>query len=624
MVSWLPEGRSFAIKDPAGFLELLLPMFFKSSKDTKLRSFYRKLNRWGFFILRGGEGGQQEKRRRSSQLGANDNLAISTEDTGAKNDAGEILLPNPNLATVPAHADANVNDLSDDGILSTARKGVWHHPDFYRSRAVEYLTHAMKTGDYGVFLTVIRPGTNSNNHGGDGRDVILRFRSSTEEEEIELGMKKKRNKKRRMTMKSASTAGSSHGDDLSMLASSSDAATAAVMMSKYGIGQKYPHRNVPVVNDPATPVDTATGNVVTMNSAMVSFAAHQQQYQHLHQASATATAMSFYGGDANVFEHSSSDRSPMLISSACGGGSSAIQNDNTTNNKRGRHSMSYSYSHNGHTNLPFHYLPVAHLGSGGGSSAIQNDNTTNNRHSMSYSYSHTAHPNLPFHYLPVAHLGRHSDGNPQLQHAGRQQHQHQQYPHHSSWTAGVGMGGIGAMALPQSVGRSQSIPQDSYYINNDREHNSNAHTMEQNRSMGRELKMHHQAQQFGKGGIGAMAVWQSQSLPDSNDNINFHSDNNSNAPVMEIRHCIAPHHHVQQFGMGPPFPDDNTYINNHCDSKHVRQNMGQELNTEHHQGLSQSQTQVIQQNGVKQEKLLASEDFELANFFEAFAESLRE
>lgn len=29
LVSWLPDGRSFVIKDPAGFLGLLLPMFFR-------------------------------------------------------------------------------------------------------------------------------------------------------------------------------------------------------------------------------------------------------------------------------------------------------------------------------------------------------------------------------------------------------------------------------------------------------------------------------------------------------------------------------------------------------------------------------------------------------------------
>ena len=29
LVSWLPDGSAFAIKDPAGFLNLVLPMFFK-------------------------------------------------------------------------------------------------------------------------------------------------------------------------------------------------------------------------------------------------------------------------------------------------------------------------------------------------------------------------------------------------------------------------------------------------------------------------------------------------------------------------------------------------------------------------------------------------------------------
>jgi len=97
IISWLPSGKSFVIHHPDQFLAVVLPKFFRSSKHTKLRSFYRKLNRWGFSILR------------------NPHLTKQGEST---------------------------------------MKGVWHHPDFFRSRALECLKIALETGDTSSFLTV--------------------------------------------------------------------------------------------------------------------------------------------------------------------------------------------------------------------------------------------------------------------------------------------------------------------------------------------------------------------------------------------------------------------------------------------------------------------------------------
>ena len=45
VVSWLPDGRSFQVKDPTQFMDLVVPRFFKA---TKYRSFQRQLNLWGF------------------------------------------------------------------------------------------------------------------------------------------------------------------------------------------------------------------------------------------------------------------------------------------------------------------------------------------------------------------------------------------------------------------------------------------------------------------------------------------------------------------------------------------------------------------------------------------------
>lgn len=44
-VSWLPDGRSFKVKRPAEFMDLVAPRFFKF---TQYRSFQRQLNLWGF------------------------------------------------------------------------------------------------------------------------------------------------------------------------------------------------------------------------------------------------------------------------------------------------------------------------------------------------------------------------------------------------------------------------------------------------------------------------------------------------------------------------------------------------------------------------------------------------
>ena len=49
-ISWLPNGRSFTLYDDDMFVETVLPKF---SKATKLRSFHRQLNLWGFNRNRG-------------------------------------------------------------------------------------------------------------------------------------------------------------------------------------------------------------------------------------------------------------------------------------------------------------------------------------------------------------------------------------------------------------------------------------------------------------------------------------------------------------------------------------------------------------------------------------------
>jgi Heat shock transcription factor len=47
IISWLPHGRGFIIRDKKRLADLVLPKYFKESKYT---SFTRRLNRWNFTI----------------------------------------------------------------------------------------------------------------------------------------------------------------------------------------------------------------------------------------------------------------------------------------------------------------------------------------------------------------------------------------------------------------------------------------------------------------------------------------------------------------------------------------------------------------------------------------------
>ena len=55
IISWLPNGKGFVIKDKKRFADEILSKYFKKSKFT---SFTRKLNRWNFVrVTRGPETG---------------------------------------------------------------------------------------------------------------------------------------------------------------------------------------------------------------------------------------------------------------------------------------------------------------------------------------------------------------------------------------------------------------------------------------------------------------------------------------------------------------------------------------------------------------------------------------
>lgn len=93
IVHWSEDGKSFIICDLDLFLKEVLPKFFKSSENTKIRSFYRKLNRWGFSMAR-------------------------------------------NMGNNPSN--------------------VWSHPSFYRDCALSALDEALATGKAVDFLNMSR------------------------------------------------------------------------------------------------------------------------------------------------------------------------------------------------------------------------------------------------------------------------------------------------------------------------------------------------------------------------------------------------------------------------------------------------------------------------------------
>jgi len=55
IVRWSDDGKSFVIYDVDLFRSDVLPMFFKVNEKGKIRSFHRRLNRWGFTMVRRGD-----------------------------------------------------------------------------------------------------------------------------------------------------------------------------------------------------------------------------------------------------------------------------------------------------------------------------------------------------------------------------------------------------------------------------------------------------------------------------------------------------------------------------------------------------------------------------------------
>lgn len=107
IIHWSDDGLSFIICDIDSFLSQALPKFFKASENTKIRSFYRKLNRWGFSM---------------SRKNAN----------------------NPN--------------------------NIWHHPNFNRSSAVKALNQAVETGKASDFLNMSSVSRGKKRRGTVGSD----------------------------------------------------------------------------------------------------------------------------------------------------------------------------------------------------------------------------------------------------------------------------------------------------------------------------------------------------------------------------------------------------------------------------------------------------------------------
>jgi hypothetical protein len=55
IISWMPHGRAFVVKDPDALVRDVLPIYFS---QTKFLSFVRQLNLWGFKRLTRGVQGK--------------------------------------------------------------------------------------------------------------------------------------------------------------------------------------------------------------------------------------------------------------------------------------------------------------------------------------------------------------------------------------------------------------------------------------------------------------------------------------------------------------------------------------------------------------------------------------
>mmetsp|Transcript_9952 Transcript_9952/g.20415 ORF Transcript_9952/g.20415 Transcript_9952/m.20415 type:complete len:595 (+) Transcript_9952:230-2014(+) len=114
IISWLPCGTGFLIHDHDAFFAEVLPKYFKSSQHTKLRSFYRKLNRWGFTVARAGPSKGAWEHEAFNRQKAAECLKIALE-TG-KNDVFDAL--NLNHSRTSGSAGSN----SSGGKISGKKK----------------------------------------------------------------------------------------------------------------------------------------------------------------------------------------------------------------------------------------------------------------------------------------------------------------------------------------------------------------------------------------------------------------------------------------------------------------------------------------------------------------------
>lgn len=280
IVSWLPNGQSFVIHDPDQFLAEVLPKFIKSSKNTKIRSFYRKLNRWGFSILRGNHHHHQ--------------LAVSG--------LGGLVAGSPT-------------------------KGVWNHPDFYRSRAVEALKIALETGDTACFLTVT--------HGSaQGASPTVGTGGTTSE-----GATKK---KRRGSMSPSLTDSSNTiSTDLSFLGNQSQ------------MSQRLSHResDFSLGDDSALDASLNTDEFILSQMAARQQALRSTALAHSQQRTPAAGAPVAYGVLNNSFTCGIPPQMQPSVASAAA----------STMNRRGRRSVNYSSA-----STNFCYQPVTQSGSLGG------------------------------------------------------------------------------------------------------------------------------------------------------------------------------------------------------------------------------------------------------------------
>mmetsp|Transcript_464 Transcript_464/g.1080 ORF Transcript_464/g.1080 Transcript_464/m.1080 type:complete len:293 (-) Transcript_464:136-1014(-) len=163
IISWLPDGKRFAIHDPVRFLSHILPNYFHN-RVVVFRSFVRKLNRWGFRSVRRGMSGfgstfEHEHFRRDrpelcAKMWCNSNPSIkAASKSGLANDHEPDVTPSNSVGSATSAATVRVQQaapftngsvrLNQEFPVQSVNELILQEMQHQRQRAFVQLIHQM-------------------------------------------------------------------------------------------------------------------------------------------------------------------------------------------------------------------------------------------------------------------------------------------------------------------------------------------------------------------------------------------------------------------------------------------------------------------------------------------------